>query len=82
MGLSWGQLIGASNIKKYCNKIIDAANEAKKAANAGLLYGASSIMRVAVSMKLRFKTFDTNGNERDARRLHSITLTSLFLARY
>ena len=39
------------------------------------------MMRVAVSIKLRFRTFDTNGKLRDARRLHSITFTSLFLAR-
>ena len=35
-------------------------------------------MRVAVSMKLRFSTLDTNGKLRDARRLHSITFTSFF----
>ena len=40
------------------------------------------MMRVAVSMKLRFNTLLTNGNERDARRLHSITFTSRPLARY
>ena len=28
--------------------------------------------------ELRFNTLETNGNERDARRLHSITFTSLF----
>ena len=39
-------------------------------------------MRVAVSMKLRFNTFDTNGKLRDARRLHSITFTSFLRARY
>ena len=39
------------------------------------------MMRVAVSMKLRFSTFDTNGKLRDARRLHSITFTSLLRAR-
>lgn len=33
MGLSWGQLISSSSINRYCNKIIDAANEAKKVAN-------------------------------------------------
>jgi carbamoyl-phosphate synthase large subunit len=48
---------------------------------SGWLYGAPNMMRVAVSMKLRFNTLETNGNERDARRLHSITFTSLFLAR-
>ena len=36
---------------------------------------------VAVSMKLRFRIFDTKGNEREARRLHSMTFTSRFLAR-
>ena len=36
---------------------------------------------VAVSMKLRFRIFETKGNERLARRLHSMTFTSRFLAR-
>ena len=40
-----------------------------------------SMMRVARSMKLIFNTFDTKGKLRDARRLHSITLMSLFFAR-
>ena len=44
-------------------------------------YGASSMMRVAVSMKLRFNTLDTNGKLREARRLHSITFTSFLRAR-
>ena len=39
------------------------------------------MIRVAVSMKLRFSTLDTNGKLRDARRLHSITFTSLLRAR-
>ena len=43
--------------------------------------GASSMMRVAVSMRLRFNTLLTNGKERDARRLHSMTFTSRPLAR-
>ena len=38
--------------------------------------------RVAVSMKLRFNIFDTKGNEREARRLHSMTFTVRSLARY
>lgn len=37
------------------------------------------IARVANSIKLILKVFDTNGNEREARKLHSITLISLFL---
>ena len=49
---------------------------------SGRSYGASSMMRVAVSMKLRLRILLTKGNERDARRLHSITLMSLPLARY
>ena len=32
-------------------------------------------------MKFILNTFDTKGNDLDARRLHSITLTSLFTAR-
>lgn len=48
---------------------------------SGFSYEVSSMIRVAVSMKLRFSTFDTNGKLRDARRLHSITFTSLFFAR-
>ena len=32
------------------------------------------MIRVAVSMKLRFNTFDTKGKLREARRLHSMTL--------
>ncbi len=36
---------------------------------------------VAASMKLRLSTLDTNGKEREARRLHSITITWLSLAR-
>ena len=36
--------------------------------------------RVAMSMKLTFRIFETNGKLRDARRLHSMTLTSLPLA--
>ena len=47
----------------------------------GREYGASSMMRVAVSIKLRFSTLDTNGKLREARRLHSITFTSLLRAR-
>ena len=39
------------------------------------------MIRVAVSIKLRFRTLETNGKLRDARKLHSITFTSLFLAR-
>jgi hypothetical protein len=31
------------------------------------------IMRVATSMKLMFRVFEMNGNEREARKLHSIT---------
>ena len=44
--------------------------------------GSLSMMRVAVSIKLRLRIFETNGKLRDARKLHSITFTSLFLARY
>ena len=40
------------------------------------------MIRVAISMKLIFNTLDTNGNEREARRLHSITLISFSRARY
>ena len=40
------------------------------------------MMRVAVSMKLRFNTFDTKGKLREARKLHSITFTSFLRARY
>ena len=47
----------------------------------GFWYGAPSMMRVAVSMKFRLSTFDTNGKLREARRLHSMTFTSLFLAK-
>ena len=36
---------------------------------------------VAVSMKLRFSTLDTNGKLREARKLHSMTFTSLLRAR-
>ena len=39
------------------------------------------MMRVAVSMKLRFSTLETNGKLREARKLHSITFTSLLRAR-
>ena len=35
-----------------------------------------TIAAVAVSIKFLPSTLDTNGNERDARRLHSITLNS------
>ena len=43
--------------------------------------GPPSIARVASVMKLQLSVFETNGNERLARRLHSITLTSLPRAR-
>ena len=36
---------------------------------------------VAASMKLRLSTLDTKGKEREARRLHSMTMTRLSLAR-
>ena len=38
-------------------------------------------MRVAVSIKFRLSTLETNGKLRDARRLHSITFTSLLRAK-
>ena len=48
---------------------------------SGFVYGASSMIRVAVSIKLRFNTLDTNGKLREARKLHSITFTKLFFAK-
>ncbi|KAK5624302.1 hypothetical protein RRF57_000018 [Xylaria bambusicola] len=42
--------------------------------------GTPIIALVAISMRSTPMTFDTKGNERDARTLHSITLMSLSLA--
>ena len=72
----------------FCNRAkenceaLTPMQSTSKADLSGCEYGASSIMRVAVSIKLRFNTLETNGKLRDARKLHSITFTSLFLARY
>ena len=41
-----------------------------------------SMTLVARSIKLSFNTLDTNGKLRDALRLHSMTMMSLFLAMY
>lgn len=65
MGLSWGQLIGASSIKKYCNKIIDAANEAKKAANdtawtTANLQNAISDLKKSDTFKVNGQTYEKN----------------------
>ena len=46
-----------------------------------LLARCPSMMRVASSMKLIFSTLLTKGKLREARRLHSMTLISLPLAR-
>ena len=48
---------------------------------SGIVYGASSMILVAVSMKLRLRTLDTNGKLLEALRLHSMTFTSRPFAR-
>jgi len=48
---------------------------------SGFVNGTPSITRVAMSMKFIFRTFETKGKLREARRLHSITFMSLSRAR-
>ena len=48
--------------------------------NLKKIEASGGIAFVARSMKFILKTFETKGNDLDALRLHSITLTSLFFA--
>lgn len=59
MGLKWEQLINSSSIKNNCNKIIDAANEAKKAANDTVFTTAN--LQNAISDLKKSDTFKVNG---------------------
>ena len=52
--------------------------EAPRSSTFGV--GRPMMTRVARSMKLTLKIFETKGKERDARRLHSMTMMSLSLA--
>lgn len=63
MGLSWGQLISSSSINRYCNRIIDAANEAKKAANDTCITTAN--LQNAVSDLRKSDTLTVNGKKYD-----------------
>ena len=60
-----------------CTRLGDAAANGTRQARHG-----AAARKDLVELLICLMTFDTNGNERDARRLHSITLISLFLAKY
>ena len=74
-----------SAFDKRPNENCEALTPIQSMSNSVLLggvNGASSMMRVAVSIKFCRSTLLTNGKLREARRLHSITFKSLFFAKY
>lgn len=63
MGLTLNQIVSYSNVSKHCNKIIDAANEAKKAAND--TWKTTASLQNAVSDLRKSDTLTVNGKKYD-----------------
>ena len=74
-------ILSGKKKKEYTETIDNINSEDVFQLLDGFSTGSPSMILVANSIRLIFKTLLTNGKERLARRLHSITLMSLSLAR-